>query len=130
MRRREFITLLGGAAASWPVAARGQQPAVPVVGFLHTASPEPYAGRVRAFRQSLSDTGYVEGRDVAIEYRWANNRAGATRWSKTHLLAVGALYLPRFRATRSAPARTNHERRLLARRICCRRWRPIWLIAR
>jgi putative ABC transport system substrate-binding protein len=73
MKRREFITLIGGAAMTWSQGVRAQQPAMPVVGFLHVAFPGPYAQHLVAFRQGLKQSGYVEGQNVAIEYRWANN---------------------------------------------------------
>jgi putative tryptophan/tyrosine transport system substrate-binding protein len=73
IRRREFITMLGNATA-WPLAARAQQPAMPVIGFLDTRSPDAVADRLRAFRQGLKDTGYVERENLSTEYRWAENQ--------------------------------------------------------
>jgi len=74
MRRREFIALVGGAVATLALAARAQQPEMPVIGFLHSATPESYAPQVKAFSQGLKETGYGEGQNVAIDYRWAENQ--------------------------------------------------------
>ena len=75
IRRRQFITLLGGAVAAWPLAVQAQQ-STPVIGYLYLGSPEPIANRLAAFRKGLMETGFIEGRNLAIEYRWAHNELG------------------------------------------------------
>ena len=76
MRRREFITLHSGAAAAWPLAARAQQAAMPVIGFLHIASPGAYVHVIAGFRRGLAESDFVEGRDIIVEYRWAEGELG------------------------------------------------------
>ena len=95
MRRRDFIKFAGGVAAAWPLVARAQQPTMPVIGFLGSATPQSYATRLRAFRQGLKEAGYVEGQNVEIDYRWAegqNNRlpALAAQLAQRHVAVLVA----------------------------------------
>jgi putative ABC transport system substrate-binding protein len=109
MRRREFITLVGGAASAWPLAARGQQTAMPVIGFLYLGSPEPFVSSLTAFRQGLSETGFIEGRNVTIEYRFARNEPDRVREFAAELVRrrVAVIVAPGFQAITAAKAATT-----------------------
>jgi putative ABC transport system substrate-binding protein len=108
MRRREFITLLSGAGVAWPFAAQAQQPAIPVIGFLYSASPGPFASEVNAFRRGLNETGFIEGRNVAVEYRWAEGHYDRLPGLAAELvrLPVAVLAASGITAARAAKAST------------------------
>jgi putative ABC transport system substrate-binding protein len=105
--RREFVTLLGSAAAAWPLAGRAQQPAMPVIGFLSSGSPRTFVNFLKAFHAGLSDEGFVERRNVAIVYRWAEGHFDELDALATELVAEGAAVIAATGGVRSAEAAKN-----------------------
>jgi hypothetical protein len=103
MKRRAFITLLGGAAVAWPLAAWGQQPALPLIGYLHVGTSAESRDRVAAFHRGLKELGFVEGRNVAIEYRWADNQRSA--------VGIGRRSDPTWRCSHRRSLRRGHRTR-------------------
>ena len=124
MKRRKFIALLGAAAAAWPFAASAQQPAMPVIGFLHSAS-DTLPDRLRGFRQGLKDTGYVEGENVATVYRWAEDEIDRLPELATELARRQvAVFVSIGNATTLAVGQGNHDDpyRLQRQRRPCQAW--------
>jgi ABC-type uncharacterized transport system substrate-binding protein len=107
MKRREFMTLLGGVAAAWPLAARAQKPAIPVIGFLDTRAPDAMTDRVRVFRQSLKEAGFVDGQDVTIEYRSAEDQTRLPLLVADLLRRQVALIVGNFPSALAAKAQTT-----------------------
>src|SRR5258708_28830651 len=105
MQRRDFITPLGGAVAAWPLGARAQQPSIPVVGWLGATTAAPFAPAVEAFRRGLSETRFVDGHNVKIEYRWADNRYEQLPAMAAHLVSrkVALIFATRHNAPGPAP---------------------------
>jgi putative ABC transport system substrate-binding protein len=109
VRRREFLTLLGGAAAAWPLAARAQPTAMPVIGYLNIGSPESDVSRLTGLPRGLNQTGYVEGRNLVIEYRWAGNKVDRLPELAAELvqLRVAVIVAPALPSTLAAKAATT-----------------------
>src|ERR1700716_4116562 len=104
MKRREFITLTGSAVVAWPFAARAQQPSMPVIGFLHSASLEPNAKRLEGFRRGLREAGFIEGQNVAIKFRWAAGQNARLPELAADLIAQRVGVIPALSSTPAAVA--------------------------